>query len=195
MRTALVALDQMEGGRLDPAFVAGLLSSADPMLKETASWIVGRHREWAGALAGVLGRAAGSARPLRRRAGRAGKAARPAGAGGADPGASGRPAARRLRLARRPAEQLAGHGLVGPERKTGARRLDLGPGERARRQSVACRARSTGRGGRAQPCRWPGASGEPALARSASDRRRRQESRRASLERTRRRAGRPGQTR
>ncbi len=55
VRTALVALDQMEGGRLDPAFVAGLLSTADPALKETASWIVGRHREWAGALAGVLG--------------------------------------------------------------------------------------------------------------------------------------------
>ncbi len=55
VRAALVALDQMEGGRLDPAFVAGLLSSADATLKETASWIVGRHREWAGALAGVLG--------------------------------------------------------------------------------------------------------------------------------------------
>ncbi len=55
-RTALVAIDQMEGGRLDPALVAGLLSSADVALKEAASWIVGRHREWSGATAGVLGR-------------------------------------------------------------------------------------------------------------------------------------------
>ncbi len=45
----------MDGGSLDPRFVAGLLASSDPALKETASWIVGRHREWAQALAGVLG--------------------------------------------------------------------------------------------------------------------------------------------
>ncbi len=56
IRTALVAIDQMDGGRLDPARVADLLASADSALKETASWIVGRHPEWAGALAGVLGR-------------------------------------------------------------------------------------------------------------------------------------------
>ena len=56
VRRALVALDQMEAGRLDPAFVAGLLGSPDRVLKETSSWIVGRHGEWAGALAGVLGK-------------------------------------------------------------------------------------------------------------------------------------------
>jgi putative membrane-bound dehydrogenase-like protein len=56
VRTALVALDQMEGGRLEPAKVAELLASADPALKETASWIVGQHAEWAGTLAGVFGR-------------------------------------------------------------------------------------------------------------------------------------------
>jgi putative heme-binding domain-containing protein len=55
-RAAMVALDQMDGGSLDPAFVAGLLASSDPALRETASWIVGRHRDWAAALAGVLGR-------------------------------------------------------------------------------------------------------------------------------------------
>ncbi len=54
-RAAMVALDQMDGGKLDPKFVASLLASSDPALKETASWIVGRHREWAEALAGVLG--------------------------------------------------------------------------------------------------------------------------------------------
>jgi len=55
LRTAMIALDQMDGGGLDPQFVAGLLASTEPVLKETASWIVGRHREWAVALAGVLG--------------------------------------------------------------------------------------------------------------------------------------------
>ena len=51
----MVALDQMDGGGLDPEFVAGLLASAESGPKETASWIIGRHRDWAGALAGVLG--------------------------------------------------------------------------------------------------------------------------------------------
>jgi putative membrane-bound dehydrogenase-like protein len=51
-RAALVALDQMDGGRLDAKTVARELSSAQPVLKETASWIVGRHPEWGGDLAG-----------------------------------------------------------------------------------------------------------------------------------------------
>ena len=53
-RAAMVALDQMRHGGLDSRFVAGLLDAPDPLLKETASWIAGRHPEWAGALAGVL---------------------------------------------------------------------------------------------------------------------------------------------
>ncbi len=53
-RAALIALDQMEGGRLDPAATAALLSSPDRELKEAASWIVGRHPEWAGTLAGFF---------------------------------------------------------------------------------------------------------------------------------------------
>jgi putative membrane-bound dehydrogenase-like protein len=52
-RAALTALDQMEGGGLDPRMVAALLAEADPSLKDTASWIIGRHPEWAGALAGI----------------------------------------------------------------------------------------------------------------------------------------------
>ena len=52
---AMVALDQMDGGRLDAMLVAELLASANPGLKETAAWIVGRHSDWAPALAGVLG--------------------------------------------------------------------------------------------------------------------------------------------
>ena len=55
IKAAMVALDQMAGGRLAPTFVAGLLASADQGLKETAAWIVGRHSDWAPALAGVLG--------------------------------------------------------------------------------------------------------------------------------------------
>jgi putative membrane-bound dehydrogenase-like protein len=54
-RAAMVALDQMDGGGLDPQVVARLLSAPDAGLRATASWIVGRHREWAATLAGVLG--------------------------------------------------------------------------------------------------------------------------------------------
>ncbi len=54
-RAALAALDQMDQGGLDSQQVAGYLSSSDASLKETASWIIGRHPEWAGALAGFFG--------------------------------------------------------------------------------------------------------------------------------------------
>jgi putative heme-binding domain-containing protein len=54
-RTALVALDQMDDSRLDATEVARLLVSREPLLKETASWIVGRHPEWAASLATVMG--------------------------------------------------------------------------------------------------------------------------------------------
>lgn len=54
VHAALLALDQMEGGGLDPQRVAPLLSSTQPLVRETASWIVGRHGEWGGALAGVM---------------------------------------------------------------------------------------------------------------------------------------------
>ena len=53
-RTALIALDQMEPGGLKPADVAGLLGSPDPLLRETAAWIVDRHPDWGDALAGYL---------------------------------------------------------------------------------------------------------------------------------------------
>jgi putative membrane-bound dehydrogenase-like protein len=54
-RAAMIALDQMDGGGLDAKSVAELLTSDDRELAEAASWIVGRHPEWAGELAGVLG--------------------------------------------------------------------------------------------------------------------------------------------
>jgi putative membrane-bound dehydrogenase-like protein len=53
-RAALVALDQMDGGGLDPHQVAALLTASDATLKETASWIVARHPEWGGDLAGFF---------------------------------------------------------------------------------------------------------------------------------------------
>lgn len=53
-RAALIALDQMDGGRLTPDRVAGLLDSPDPVLRDTAWWIAGNHPEWGGALAGYF---------------------------------------------------------------------------------------------------------------------------------------------
>jgi putative membrane-bound dehydrogenase-like protein len=53
-RAALVALDQMEGNKLGPQTVAAELNAKDPVLKETAVWIAGRHPEWGPALGGYL---------------------------------------------------------------------------------------------------------------------------------------------
>ena len=49
-RAALIVLDQMEGGDLQATDVLPSLSSSDATLKETADWIVDRHRDWAAAL-------------------------------------------------------------------------------------------------------------------------------------------------
>ncbi|MCY2964450.1 MAG: HEAT repeat domain-containing protein, partial [Planctomycetota bacterium] len=53
-RAALVSLDQMEGGGLQPQSVAQLLASPEPLLRETAVWIAGRRPEWGPALADFL---------------------------------------------------------------------------------------------------------------------------------------------
>lgn len=53
-RAALIALSEMENGGLTPKTVAPLLSSNDPILKDTASWIVSRHADWGDELAGFL---------------------------------------------------------------------------------------------------------------------------------------------
>lgn len=50
-RAALIALDQMDAGALDPGSVVSLLDSPDPVLKDTAWWIAGHRPEWGGALA------------------------------------------------------------------------------------------------------------------------------------------------
>jgi putative membrane-bound dehydrogenase-like protein len=53
-RAALVALDQMENGKLEATRVAAELTSPDAALKATAWWIASRHPEWGTALAGIL---------------------------------------------------------------------------------------------------------------------------------------------
>jgi putative membrane-bound dehydrogenase-like protein len=53
-RAALIALDQMDGGSLEPTPVASLLAGSDPVLKQAASWILGHHVEWGSALAESL---------------------------------------------------------------------------------------------------------------------------------------------
>jgi putative membrane-bound dehydrogenase-like protein len=52
---AMIALDQMKNGGLKVEQVApDLFFATDPMVRESASWIVGRHPEWGGALAGTF---------------------------------------------------------------------------------------------------------------------------------------------
>jgi len=53
-RVAMIALDQMAGGRVDAARVVALLSSNDLKLRETALWLTARHPEWGDSLAGYL---------------------------------------------------------------------------------------------------------------------------------------------
>jgi putative membrane-bound dehydrogenase-like protein len=53
-RAALVALDQMDGGKIGPELVTADLASTDPQTRATAAWIVGRHPDWANALVGFL---------------------------------------------------------------------------------------------------------------------------------------------
>lgn len=58
-RAAMIALDQMGGNHLKVKDVAPGLASKDAQTREIASWIVGRHPEWAGALASSFRRRLG----------------------------------------------------------------------------------------------------------------------------------------
>ncbi len=51
---ALIALDQKGGDTLKAEAVIPLLGSRDPVLKQTASWIVSHRPDWGGALAGFF---------------------------------------------------------------------------------------------------------------------------------------------
>ncbi|MBI1900893.1 MAG: HEAT repeat domain-containing protein [Planctomycetia bacterium] len=53
-RAAMIALDQMPGGKLDPGEVVADLTSPDAPLRETAAWIVMRHPDWGPELAGFF---------------------------------------------------------------------------------------------------------------------------------------------
>lgn len=53
-RASLIALDQMPGGKLDPAAVVALLASEEQTLKQTALWLIERHSDWGEAVAGYL---------------------------------------------------------------------------------------------------------------------------------------------
>jgi putative membrane-bound dehydrogenase-like protein len=59
-RAALVALDQMPNGGLTAPTVTPLLAAGDVELRRAAGWIVGRHPEWADALADYLTRRLGT---------------------------------------------------------------------------------------------------------------------------------------
>ena len=54
IKAALIALDQMPNGGLKPEEVAKYLTSPEPLLRETAAWIISRHADWGEALAGYL---------------------------------------------------------------------------------------------------------------------------------------------
>jgi putative heme-binding domain-containing protein len=53
-RAAILALSEMEEGNLKAADVAPLVTSSDPVLRETATWTIGRHPEWGDDLASFL---------------------------------------------------------------------------------------------------------------------------------------------
>ena len=53
-RAALIALDQMDHGKLDVQTVSAELTSPDARMKEAAWWIAGRHPEWGDTLAVFL---------------------------------------------------------------------------------------------------------------------------------------------
>jgi putative membrane-bound dehydrogenase-like protein len=51
-RAALIALDQMDGSDLKPTEVVPFLTVTDERLSSTANWILSRHSDWGGELAG-----------------------------------------------------------------------------------------------------------------------------------------------
>lgn len=53
-RAALIALDQMDGGRLSPEQVAPLLKTDDEALQKTAVEVVCKHADWSGAIVELL---------------------------------------------------------------------------------------------------------------------------------------------
>ena len=55
-RVSLIALDQMDRGDLKADEVVAMLSSPQPLVRDTAWWIASRHADWGGSLAGFFDR-------------------------------------------------------------------------------------------------------------------------------------------
>jgi PA14 domain len=49
-RGALIALDQMDAGQLTPEVVTPFLEPTDPLMHETALWVIAHHGEWGRAM-------------------------------------------------------------------------------------------------------------------------------------------------
>ncbi len=49
-RGALIALDQMDGGQLTPEVVLPFLTPSDPLMQQTALWVIAHHGEWGQAM-------------------------------------------------------------------------------------------------------------------------------------------------
>jgi putative heme-binding domain-containing protein len=47
-RAALIAMDQMDGGKLSPMDVLPMLDPADPAARQAALWVLSHHAEWGG---------------------------------------------------------------------------------------------------------------------------------------------------
>ncbi len=45
-RGSLVALDQMDGGNLTPSMVTPFLSATEPLLQQSALWVIAHHGQW-----------------------------------------------------------------------------------------------------------------------------------------------------
>ncbi|HLW65752.1 MAG TPA: PVC-type heme-binding CxxCH protein, partial [Gemmataceae bacterium] len=53
-RAAMIAMDQMDGGKLDPEAISDELDSTDAATRRTAKWIIDRHTDWGGQLTGFF---------------------------------------------------------------------------------------------------------------------------------------------
>ncbi|HEX5244201.1 MAG TPA: PVC-type heme-binding CxxCH protein, partial [Tepidisphaeraceae bacterium] len=53
-RSAMIALDQMDGGKVGSQIVASAMNASDRPLRETAAWIASRHPDWGDQLADAM---------------------------------------------------------------------------------------------------------------------------------------------
>ena len=53
-RGALIALDQMDGGQLTPEMVTPFLTRGEPLVQQTALWVIAHHSGWGQAMTGFF---------------------------------------------------------------------------------------------------------------------------------------------